>query len=699
MSEVLPEPTINSTLPLSGAMIQALLSAFCQRPAGGDDAWPTCSVGVATDSVVASDGLSAVVIGNDAPLYQATQFREAVLEAQRSKLYGLPVSIDTMPRLADKSGEVMAMPNIIGLIRDRHRTMSSVAKLDPKNLKKIATLAIAAGADSVELLQPSEGDKTNAIGFRFEFAPDDEHVTLFNQWSGTIAVRGVVIAEEATAAAARSEELDLDEPAEVAPKKRGRPRKDPEVAAVADEAPVAPPKLEVIESFDLDAVIERGDWRLPPMSLLKDYPMEIGDGEHSAAVVRVLANFGIAAKVDRAEIGPTVSLYEVVVPPKVKVGDVAKRIDDLQAQLAARSIRIQAPIPGKNAIGIELPNSEPQTVGLRRVFARSEFVNSAPLTLGIGVATSGAPIYADLRKMPHLLVAGATNSGKSIGVASMISSILMRHTPDEVRMVMIDPKRVELSLFDGIPHLLCPVVKDVKEAPGVLRAIWREMDIRYDMLSQRGVRNIDGWNEKASFAEKLPYIVVIIDELADMMIQAKAEVETSIVRLAQLARAVGIHLVIATQRPSVDVITGLIKANVPSRIGFACASAIDSKVILDSTGAERLLGRGDMIFSPVGGTPLRVQGGYIAEAEIEEVVNWWVRQERIVDPMFGSHPHLVDVLADDFRSIIDDENLTQFGIATIQKALTCGVVTARLVAERLESLKAVTREGKVWVVR
>jgi S-DNA-T family DNA segregation ATPase FtsK/SpoIIIE len=230
--------------------------------------------------------------------------------------------------------------------------------------------------------------------------------------------------------------------------------------------------------------------------------------------------------------------------------------------------------------------------------------------------------------MPHLLIGGATNSGKSIGLATLITSLLMRNTPKDVRLVMIDPKRVELTLFDQIPHLMCPVIKDAKEAPGVLRAVWREMDRRYDKFSQEGVRNIEGWNAKATFADRLPYIVVVIDELADLMIQAKAEVETTIVQLAQLARAVGIHLVIATQRPSVDVITGLIKANIPSRIAFSVASQIDSRTILDSKGAENLIGKGDMLFLPIGAfKPIRVQGCYVSEKEIEAICRHWRQQQ------------------------------------------------------------------------
>jgi S-DNA-T family DNA segregation ATPase FtsK/SpoIIIE len=242
---------------------------------------------------------------------------------------------------------------------------------------------------------------------------------------------------------------------------------------------------------------------------------------------------------------------------------------------------------------------------------------------------SGVNRFADLTRMPHLLIGGATNSGKSIGLASIIMSLLMRNTPKDLKFVMIDPKRVELALFDGIPHLLCPVIKDVKEAPGVLRAVWREMDRRYDLLSENGMRNIDGWNAKASFQDRMPYIVVVIDELADLMIQARAEVETSIVRIAQLARAVGIHLVIATQRPSVDVITGTIKANIPSRIAFAVSAQVDSRTILDGKGAEDLIGRGDMLYMPIDASkPLRIQGCYVSEKELEAVCEFWRKQEK-----------------------------------------------------------------------
>jgi S-DNA-T family DNA segregation ATPase FtsK/SpoIIIE len=255
--------------------------------------------------------------------------------------------------------------------------------------------------------------------------------------------------------------------------------------------------------------------------------------------------------------------------------------------------------------------------------------NASPLRVALGRDVAGNAVYTDLTRMPHLLIGGATNSGKSICLAGLIMSLILRNTPKELRMVMIDPKRVELTLFEGLPHLMYPVVKDVKEAPAVLRAVWREMDRRYDKFSEKGVRNIDGWNSKVSAEEKMPYLVVIIDELADLMIQAANEVETSICRLAQLARATGIHLVIATQRPSVDVITGTIKANISSRIAFAVSSQIDSRTILDQAGADKLIGKGDMLFLPIDATkPVRIQGCYVGEKEIEQVCTFWRDQEK-----------------------------------------------------------------------
>lgn len=387
-------------------------------------------------------------------------------------------------------------------------------------------------------------------------------------------------------------------------------------------------------TLDISDATPKEGYELPPLSLLSEPPSKPKRSqEEMEENIRILEGtleeFGIDANVVEIAAGPTVTRYEIQLGPGVRVAKIVSLADNIAMNLAAHQVRVEAPIPGKAAIGVEVPNSQPMPVLLRECCETKEFLEApSRLMVCLGQDVSGQNKYADLTKMPHLLIGGATNSGKSIGLATMITSLLMRNTPKDVRLVMIDPKRVELTLFDGTPHLMCPVIKDIKEAPGVLRAVWREMDRRYDLFSEAGVRNIDGWNEKASFQEKMPYIVVIIDELADLMIAAKAEVETTIVRLAQLARAVGIHLIIATQRPSVDVITGIIKANIPSRVAFSVASQIDSRTILDSKGAENLIGRGDMLFLPIDANkPLRVQGCYVSEKEISAVCKFWRDQE------------------------------------------------------------------------
>lgn len=376
-------------------------------------------------------------------------------------------------------------------------------------------------------------------------------------------------------------------------------------------------------------------YQLPPMTLLaaptvKQKRTANEMQQNIETLEGTLEEFGVEANVTEIATGPTVTRYEIQLGPGIRVARIVALADNIAMNLAASHVRVEAPIPGKAAIGVEVPNAVPTAVSLRETADTKEFRDHpSRLAVCLGQDVSGANKYADLTKMPHLLICGATNSGKSIGLASLIMSLLMRNTPKDVRFVMIDPKRVELTLFDNIPHLMCPVVKDVKEAPGVLRAVWREMDRRYDLFSEAGIRNIDSWNERASFADKMSYIVVVIDELADLMIQARAEVETSICRLAQLARATGIHIVIATQRPSVDVITGTIKANISSRIAFTVSSQIDSRTILDQAGAERLIGRGDMLFLPIDASkPQRIQGCYVSEKEIQQVCKFWRDQEK-----------------------------------------------------------------------
>ncbi len=424
-----------------------------------------------------------------------------------------------------------------------------------------------------------------------------------------------------------------------------KPERTRAVVEVADADPLpepARPKLKPVVRDTSPAVptaVEslgpKEGYQLPPMSLLaepKAKPKRTAQEIQAniETLESTLEEFGVDANVVEIATGPTVTRFEIQLGPGIRVARITALADNIAMNLAASHVRVEAPIPGKAAIGVEVPNSTPTMVALRETLDNREFMdNPSRLIVGLGQDVSGVNRYADLTRMPHMLIGGATNSGKSIGLASIIMSLLMRNTPKDLKFVMIDPKRVELALFDSIPHLLCPVIKDVKEAPGVLRAVWREMDRRYDLLSEHGVRNIDGWNAKASFQDRMPYIVVVIDELADLMIQARAEVETSIVRLAQLARAVGIHLVIATQRPSVDVITGTIKANIPSRVAFAVSAQVDSRTILDSKGAEDLIGRGDMLYMPIDASkPMRIQGCYVSEKEIESVCEFWRKQER-----------------------------------------------------------------------
>jgi S-DNA-T family DNA segregation ATPase FtsK/SpoIIIE len=397
------------------------------------------------------------------------------------------------------------------------------------------------------------------------------------------------------------------------------------------------PIIRETQSFSgatLESIPKEG-YQLPPVSLLAAPPSKPKRSKEEMqrnieTLLSTLEEFGIDANVVEVATGPTVTRYEIQLGPGIRVARITALADNIAMNLAASHVRVEAPIPGKAAIGVEVPNTVPSIVALREVCESREYRDHpSRLAVALGQDVSGAIKCTDLTRMPHLLIGGATNSGKSIGLESIIMSLLMRNTPKDVRFVMIDPKRVELTLFDDVPHLLCPVVRDVKEAPGVLRAVWREMDRRYDLFAQEGVRNIDTWNKKASFQDRLCYIVVVIDELADLMIQAAAEVETSICRIAQLARATGIHLVIATQRPSVDVITGTIKANIASRIAYTVSSQVDSRTILDQAGAERLIGRGDMLFLPIDASkPVRIQSAYVTEADIEAVCEFWKRQER-----------------------------------------------------------------------
>jgi DNA segregation ATPase FtsK/SpoIIIE, S-DNA-T family len=391
------------------------------------------------------------------------------------------------------------------------------------------------------------------------------------------------------------------------------------------------------------AELENFDYQLPSLDLL-DEPTSTPQSQgrsHIQATVRKLEktfqSFGVKAKVTKVHVGPSVTKYEVYPDVGVKVSKIVNLNDDLALALAAKDIRIEAPIPGKSAVGIEVPNQEVSMVSLREVLETGKSSPEAKLSFALGRDISGEAVMSELNKMPHLLVAGATGSGKSVCINGIITSILMRAKPHEVKMMMIDPKKVELNVYNGIPHLLAPVVTDPKKASRALKKVVSEMERRYDLFSDTGTRNIESYNEYIKKHNKendeeqpqLPYIVVLVDELADLMMVASNEVEDAITRLAQMARAAGIHLIIATQRPSVDVITGVIKANIPSRIAFSVSSQTDSRTILDSGGAEKLLGRGDMLFTPVGSNkPTRVQGAFLSDEEVERIVDFCVEQQK-----------------------------------------------------------------------
>ena len=381
--------------------------------------------------------------------------------------------------------------------------------------------------------------------------------------------------------------------------------------------------------------VEDEHYEYPPVELLSKASKKTLKGgakaltDTATKLQKTLYSFGVSAKVENVSVGPAITRYELKPAEGVRVSKIANLADDIALNLAAETIRIEAPIPGKQAVGIEVPNKEREAVHLREVLDSEEFKESkSKLTIALGKDAAGDIQLADISKMPHVLIAGSTGSGKSVCINSIITSIIYKAKPSEVKFVMVDPKVVELSVYNGIPHLLIPVVTDPRKAAGALAWAVQEMDDRYNKFASKGVRDLKGYNnaiekesENGNEIGKLPQIVIIIDELADLMMVAKNDVEDAICRLAQKARAAGMHLVIATQRPSVDVITGLIKANVPSRIAFAVSSQVDSRTILDGVGAEKLLGKGDMLFFPSGAPkPSRVQGAFVSDEEVEKIV-------------------------------------------------------------------------------
>jgi DNA segregation ATPase FtsK/SpoIIIE, S-DNA-T family len=419
---------------------------------------------------------------------------------------------------------------------------------------------------------------------------------------------------------------EIEEPPEKKPEARVETRHP-------DDEEEEPPALRVVAEPEDD--LPEIDWKLPSIALLDTVTARrermADEIKRNVKIIETtLGTFGVPCKVVGVNPGPAVTQYEIQPGPGVQVKRITALQNDLSLALAAAPLRIEAPIPGKSAVGIEVPNKSASLVTIREVLETAAFREGTnKLALGLGNDVSGQSIVADLTRMPHLLIAGATGQGKSVCINALITSLLFQVTPDHLRLLLIDPKRVELTGYNGLPHLALPVLVESHQAAAALRWAVAEMDRRYKMFSAEGVRNIAAYNEKATQkqAKQLPYVVIVIDELADLMMVAAGEIEELICRIAQLARAVGIHLIIATQRPSTDIITGLIKANIPSRIAFAVGSQVDSRVILDTGGAEKLLGRGDMLYQPVdAGKPTRIQGAFVSDPEVEGVVNFWKSQ-------------------------------------------------------------------------
>lgn len=464
-----------------------------------------------------------------------------------------------------------------------------------------------------------------------------------------------------------------------------------------DESQINEVELQIMKQED-------ENYQLPTTSLLKppffsDQFEEHRDISNNAKKLeKTLESFGVKARVIQINRGPAVTRYEIQPDVGVKVSRIVSLADDIALSLAAKDIRIEAPIPGKAAIGIEVPNSEIAIVTLREVIESQAF-NESPskLSMALGRDITGKAIIGNLAKMPHILVAGATGSGKSVCINGMITSILYKSKPSEVKFLMVDPKMVELNVYNGIPHLITPVVTDPKKAAKALKMIVNEMEKRYESFAQKGARDIERYNallqeESLGQAQTLPYIVVIIDELADLMMVAPNDVEDAIIRLAQKARAAGIHLIVATQRPSVDVITGLIKANIPSRIAFGVSSQTDSRTIIDMGGAEKLLGRGDMLYFPVGfSKPIRVQGAFISEQEVEAVVQFVKEQQKVtyeeeIIPDLNQHNEFEEVEDDLYyeavKLVVENK---QASVSLLQRRFRIGYTRAARLIDTMEA--------------
>ncbi|MBI5491893.1 MAG: DNA translocase FtsK 4TM domain-containing protein [Deltaproteobacteria bacterium] len=507
------------------------------------------------------------------------------------------------------------------------------------------------------------------------------------------------------------EDEDEQEEAEEKPKKpEPKPAVKERAAAPAIITPKAPSRKATEESDreELEFSSPKGTFRLPPLSLLDQVPEKSTSIdsktllENSHVLEKKLLDFGIEGRVLEVRPGPVVTMYEFEPAPGVKVGRITNLSDDLALAMKAMSIRIIAPIPGKSVVGIEVPNQSKEMIRLREMLEGPAFQKSrSRLSLALGKDISGNPYVADLAKMPHLLVAGATGTGKSVSVNAMILSILFKATPEDVRFLMVDPKMLELSAYEGIPHLITPVITDPKKAAGALKSIVTEMGRRYKLMAEKGSKNIEKYNQQLEDdggdpeQKRLPYIVVMIDELADLMMTSGKDVEECLVRLSQMARASGIHLMIATQRPSVDVVTGLIKTNFPARIAFQLPSRTDSRTILDAGGAETLLGEGDMLFLPPGTSKLqRIHGVYVSETEIKKTTEFWKKQgspqydtaiiEEASSTADGEEEHDDEFLRRYDEAVAMASQLEMISTSYIQRRFRIGYNTAARIIEKME---------------
>jgi DNA segregation ATPase FtsK/SpoIIIE, S-DNA-T family len=655
---------------MGGGLIGALTSSTLRRWLGEPGLWMVTGLGaLATGLLLSGRSLTDVLRGT----------------SRVSREIGAPVAAG-LRNAAVAAGTALSAA-ARGLPGALHRGMESVAAGS-------RVVASALSATALRKLAPPHPAGSAATLWDASVGAPPPGSSSYNDLAASVARAGAVRVVQAVPAG----------PAPLAVEDHGQAAEGPEPGAGLPDEPSPAgggrrrkkPLIEQ-ELLKFPTPAHQG-YVLPPLSLLDTYPSgmarsgRVDPQDVARNLERALASFGVEARVVRWETGPVVTRFELQPAPGVKVQKITSLQNDIALALAASSVRLEAPIPGKAAIGVELPNERPGLVHVREILMSPELQQaSSPLTVSVGKGIAGHPIVADLVAMPHLLIAGATGAGKSVALNSMIATLLFRATPEQIRFLMIDPKRVELTSYNGIPHLLSPVVTGPREAAAKLRWAIQEMESRYALFASDGVRNIQAFNAQHP-DRPLAYIIIIVDELADLMMVAPKDFEEIICRLAQMTRAVGIHLVVATQRPSVDVITGLIKANIPSRIAFAVTSQVDSRTILDHPGAEKLLGRGDMLFAPIGATrPMRVQGSYISDVESQRLVEFWRAQGQpeFVEELIKAGEDAPAEEGEGDDSLLADAARLVVGagygsVSLLQRKMRIGYVRAARVVDQLE---------------